>query len=181
MGRATRLSRPAPGGAGRRGLPRPAGSASLRAAPNSGPRQDMPLSQRYELNNPPIVAELVEREVIAIDLERGSYYSLIGPAAQVWSSIVAGRSAQEILAAVVPAPDAGSLEGSLVGFLEVLLAEQLIRRATAQPPSSTPIAPLAPWPTGALRFERFTDMQDLLLLDPIHDVDDEAGWPKPIG
>ena len=25
-------------------------------------------------------------------------------------------------------------------------------------------------------FERFTDMQDLLLLDPIHDVD-ETGWP----
>jgi hypothetical protein len=26
---------------------------------------------------------------------------------------------------------------------------------------------------------KYSDMQELLLLDPIHDVD-EAGWPKPI-
>jgi hypothetical protein len=141
----------------------------------------MSLAQRYELNNPPIIAELVEGEVIAIDLERGSYYSLLGPAAQVWGAIVAGRSAQEILAAVVPASAASSLDGSLLGFLGALLAEQLIRRATAGAPSSIPIAPLAPWSADALRFERFTDMQDLLILDPIHEVDDEAGWPKPIG
>ena len=42
----------------------------------------MTLIQRYELNNPPVIAELVEGEVIAIDLERGSYYSLLGPAAK---------------------------------------------------------------------------------------------------
>jgi hypothetical protein len=28
-------------------------------------------------------------------------------------------------------------------------------------------------------FERFTDMGDLLLLDPVHDVEDEKGWPHP--
>jgi hypothetical protein len=27
--------------------------------------------------------------------------------------------------------------------------------------------------------EVYTDMQDLLLLDPIHEVDEEAGWPSP--
>jgi hypothetical protein len=141
-------------------------------------------TQRYELNNPPMIAELVEGEVIAIDLDRGSYYSLLGPAAQVWSAIVAGRSAQEILAAVVPAPAAGSLEGSLEGFLNALMAEQLIRpTATQSGPAAqlSPAAPLAPWPAEALRFERFTDMQDLLTLDPIHEVDEEAGWPKPAG
>jgi len=27
--------------------------------------------------------------------------------------------------------------------------------------------------------EVYTDMQDLLLLDPIHDVDETVGWPSP--
>ena len=27
--------------------------------------------------------------------------------------------------------------------------------------------------------EKYTDMQDLLLLDPIHEVDDGSGWPTP--
>jgi len=141
----------------------------------------MTLVQRYELNSPPMIAELVEGEVIAIDLERGSYYSLLGPAAQVWGAIVAGRSAQEILAAVVPASAAASIAGSLSGFLEALLVEQLIRRAPGFLAPSAPIESLAPWPADALRFERFTDMQDLLVLDPIHEVDEEAGWPKPLG
>ena len=143
-------------------------------------------TQRYELNNPPMIAELVEGEVIAIDLERGSYYSLLGAAAQVWGAIVAGGSAEEILAAVVPAPGAGSLAGSLEGFLNALLAEELIRPAARSNPAAqsrpaAAVAPLAPWPAEALRFDRFTDMQDLLTLDPIHEVDEEAGWPKPAG
>jgi hypothetical protein len=25
----------------------------------------------------------------------------------------------------------------------------------------------------------YTDMRDLLLLDPIHDVEEQGGWPKP--
>jgi len=141
----------------------------------------MTVIQRYELNSPPIIAELVEGEVIAIDLEHGSYYSLLGSAAQVWGAIVAGRSAQEILAAVVPSSAAGALEESLSTFLQALLAEQLIRVAAVCPEPATPIGPVAPWPAGALRFERFTDMQDLLVLDPIHEVDEEAGWPKPLG
>ena len=30
-------------------------------------------------------------------------------------------------------------------------------------------------------FERFTDMGDLLLLDPVHEAEDEKGWPHPKG
>jgi hypothetical protein len=119
--------------------------------------------------------------VIAIDLDRGRYYSLLGAAARVWGSIVAGQSAHEILAAVRPAPDAGSLDVSLLGFLDALLAEQLIRPVQAEAPAPASPASLEPWSPASLRFERFTDMQDLLILDPIHEVDDEAGWPKPLG
>jgi hypothetical protein len=56
----------------------------------------------------------------------------------------------------------------------------LIRPASGQAPVSAPRASLAPWSPASLRFERFNDMQDLLILDPIHEVDDEAGWPKPL-
>ena len=31
---------------------------------------------------------------------------------------------------------------------------------------------------NAPALQKYSDMQELLLLDPIHDVD-EAGWPKP--
>ena len=133
-----------------------------------------------------MIAEVVEGEVIAIDLDRGSYYSLVGAAADVWGALIAGRSRQEILAAANSAPTPvtanAALAAKLQGFVESLLAEQLIRPAAPQDSAAgTPLAAIAPWSESALRFERFTDMQDLLILDPIHEVDDEAGWPKPVG
>ena len=141
----------------------------------------MSLTERYELNSPPMIAEVVEGEVIAIDLDRGSYYSLVGPAAEVWSALIAGRSGEEILAAADMAHDQVPA-AKLQGFVESLLSEQLIRRAAPQSTgaAATPLAAIA-WSEDGLRFERFTDMQDLLILDPIHEVDDEAGWPKPVG
>jgi hypothetical protein len=139
----------------------------------------MTLAQRYELNNPPMIAELVEGEIIAIDLERGSYYSLQGDAARLWEAIVAGYPAEEILGAVNSPARPADLDSGLRRFIEALLAEQLIRPAAGSAASGEPIAALAPWSSESLVFERFTDMQDLLVLDPIHEVDDQAGWPKP--
>lgn len=141
----------------------------------------MSLTDRYELNSPPIVAELVDGEVIAIDLDRGSYYSLEKETAAVWTALISGRSGQEILAALPAAPEAGRLADELQGFVGALLAEKLIRpSAPARRPEGT-FGAMTPWAAGTLRFERFTDMQDLLVLDPVHEVDEEAGWPKPLG
>ena len=105
----------------------------------------MSLTERYELNNPPMIAELVEGEVIAIDLDRGSYYSLVGAAAEVWSALIAGRSGEEILAAADTAPDQVPA-AKLQGFVESLLAEQLIRRAAPQSTgAAAPPLPAIAW------------------------------------
>ena len=133
---------------------------------------------RYETNNPPIIAEVVDGEVIAINLETGTYYSLAGPAARIWNALAAGHSADEIEGAINPPADAAALRESLAAFLDSLLAEQLIRPVERSAPASA-LLPISPWPEATLRFERFNDMQDLLILDPIHEVD-EAGWPKPL-
>src|SRR5689334_24838754 len=124
---------------------------------------------RYELNSPPIIAEVVEGEVIAINIETGTYYSLVGPAARIWSALSAGHSSDEIVGAVSLPADATALRETLATFLESLLAENLIRPVERTEPASA-LLPLSPWSQEALRFERFTDMQDLLVLDPIHEV-----------
>jgi len=100
-----------------------AGSASLPAILGSQPVTMMHSTQRYELNIR-VDRELRRRRGNAHHLERGSYYSLLGPAAQVWSAIAAGRSAQEILGRRGSNAAAGSLDVSLEGFLNALMAEQ---------------------------------------------------------
>ena len=120
-----------------------------------------------------VVSETIDGEVVAIDLESGRYYSLEGPAARAWEAILAGQDLDGIVDAVaseagVPADEARSDVGV---FLAELEAEGLLLGGNGDGPP-TPGPGRVP-----LVLQRYTDMQDLIVLDPIHDVD-ETGWPN---
>ena len=75
------------------------------------------------------------------------------------------------------------IEAGLGQLLADLVDEQLIvpvvppdeRRTRTQAAAEGPIR--ARLPFEGLGVQKFTDMEDMLLLDPIHDVD-ETGWPN---
>ena len=137
----------------------------------------------YRVNSPHVVHEVFEDgEAAIINLKTGSYYSLDSVGATIWGLIDQGYSTGEIVEDLVQRYD-GSLVaivndvGALVAALQ---AEDLIA-----PVATAEVAPKAGRPTtspatktaySAPAFERFNDMQELLLLDPIHEVG-EAGWP----
>jgi hypothetical protein len=139
-------------------------------------RGAMPENQRYELNKPPVVAEMVEGEAIAINLKTGRYHSLRGLSAVVWNCLLAGHTPGEILGAAGGAPGGG--EASLGQFVDRLVAEGLIRPSIEAAPREK-LQKLESWASGGLAMESFDDMQDMLTLDPIHETDKEYGWPRP--
>src|SRR5262249_5242445 len=65
-------------------------------------------------------------------------------------------------------------------FVASLLDEGLIRPRDGAV-SGQALKPLAAWDAAALKVESFNDMQDMLTLDPIHEIDDDYGWPRPAG
>jgi hypothetical protein len=70
------------------------------------------------------------------------------------------------------------LDGLVEDFVVGLLAEGLIEPCNAALPAEPYQVDAALLANASLppRLVRHTDMEDLILLDPIHDVDD-AGWP----
>jgi len=121
-----------------------------------------------------IHAKVFDDEVVVLDMATGTYFSLRGAAAQVWQLVEAGATPATIRNAFVDG------DGAAVDRVLGDLAESKLLVAD---PSATTDAPGAG--AGSLAFvtpsvEKFTDMQELLLLDPIHDVD-EAGWPHTPG
>jgi hypothetical protein len=101
---------------------------------------------------------------VVVDLHSGTYYSLRGGAAVAWEWAVAGSSVDGIVAA------APQLESTLCQLLD---AQLLV--ATGRAPS--PVVA----PEGAIEpplVEVYHDLEELLQLDPIHDVD-ATGWPRP--
>ena len=131
--------------------------------------------------SPSVIHEAFDDEVVIANLEVGSYYSLAGSGMAVWSGIECGLVLECIVdeIATVTGADRAVVAEEAQKLVDDLLAEELVEEldvATAEEPSrpfDVPVGEFIP-PT----FQKYTDMQQLLLLDPIHDVDD-AGWPVP--
>lgn len=132
--------------------------------------------ERLQVNSSDVVHELVDDEVVAINLSRGSYYSLGGGAADAWAMLVNGTSGEQIASAFSGAPGDTQLEEEVAALLEKLRTETLVVPAEetggngATPPPTLEYRPFT--------FEKYEDLQDYFLLDPIHEVG-EAGWPAP--
>jgi hypothetical protein len=142
------------------------------------------VTERYRVNQPAVIHQTIEGETVIIHLERGLYYSLDEIGAEIWQGLALGSTAAEVsdrLAQRYPAQRA-DVDTSVGMLVERLVAEELIvrgERADGNGSAHDGAAsnPRADGPFRAPRLERFEDLQDLLLLDPIHAVD-ESGWPE---
>lgn len=135
------------------------------------------LEQRYRINTPQVLHEQFDNEVVLVNLENGNYYSLNASGSAILLLIAKGLSPDSIEKRCVDVDAA--LRDQVRDLLTELLGEGLITPCD----DTTFIKDEDETETAALDFstppalQRFTDMQDLLLLDPIHDVD-ERGWPN---
>jgi len=135
---------------------------------------------RFQLNANEVVHELLDGEIIVMHLQSGNYYSLVGSGADIWTQLIAGAPVDAILAQWDGAAtaDAEFIKSETHGFVQQLVDEALIVPAAL---TEGAIALSAPPAGGPRLFEpptiqKFTDMQGLLLVDPIHEVD-SMGWP----
>jgi hypothetical protein len=140
-------------------------------------------SIRFRINTPTVVHETIDGEVVIINLQDGNYYSLEDVGANIWGSIDRGASVGEIIGELDTdyTANRAQIKSAVEQFLVELKQGALIVPDEIEANGSVH-ALRTQVDAEKLQFEapvlnRYTDMQDLLLLDPIHDVD-EAGWPN---
>jgi Coenzyme PQQ synthesis protein D (PqqD) len=136
---------------------------------------------RYRVNRPRVINETIDGEAIMIDLTTGSYYSLDRVGGEVWSLLEASAGVEEIVAELGRRYDAepAEIRRGIDELLQRLVAEELVVPCDdGEPFQAVPAEPLPAErrPFQHPRLEKFTDMQDLILLDPVHEVD-SRGWP----
>jgi hypothetical protein len=135
----------------------------------------------YRVRNKNIVSEIIDEEAIIMDLGAGTYFSADGPGAVIWDGIVCGFEAAQIKQRVRDTFSADPrLNTDFESFISSLLTSQLVDVADG---AALPNADWSmPLPAERRAYEppvlnSYTDLQELALLDPIHDVE-EAGWPN---
>ena len=133
------------------------------------------------VSGPNIVHEDFGDEMVVVNLDTGKYYAFTPVAADLWSHLQGGATVDSLVTGTQLryAGDPTEIERAVLTFLEGLLAEALLLSAAAPPGDGRGALVTGgdKLPFAAPTFEVFSDMEDLLLLDPIHDVD-ESGWPN---
>lgn len=122
-----------------------------------------------------IVCEEMDGELLAIDDLTGTYVSVSGSGTWLWAMLAQGADAASLKQALPPAVHA-DVDQFIAAVEEAGLMVDADTAAAPEPDTAEPDT-AAPDPWVAPGFERFDDLQDLLLLDPIHEVAD-AGWPR---
>jgi hypothetical protein len=141
--------------------------------------------------SPWVTHERLDDEVIAINLETGAYYALDGVAADCWTLVAAGQAPDQIVTTLDGRYDvsADTVRDDVAAFLAALV-EQGLAAETDEPAggdangdgddddddAEVVTADGLTRAYSAPALTRYDDLDDLLLLDPIHEVDD-AGWP----
>jgi hypothetical protein len=136
--------------------------------------------QRFRVNEPNVVFEAFDEEIVLVNLETGNYYSARGTGPEIWLALARGSTPREVAGELAShhSGNPGAMESAVTAFAGQLVESQLLveapDRAEAIPAPTRPISAVSEFEPPIL--ESYSDMQDLLMLDPIHDVD-AAGWP----
>ncbi len=136
----------------------------------------------YRIASPQITSEILDEEVMIINLKNGHYFNISGSGAEIWQLLQQGCSIDQILSKLSQCyrGTPTTFQSHLDDFLKSLQREELIATFTDSPKTidfSTPSLLVSQKDFVPPVLSKYSDMQELLLLDPIHDVDD-AGWPQ---
>jgi hypothetical protein len=134
----------------------------------------------YRIASTEIVSDVIDGEAVVVNLSTGAYYTLNATGAMVWDLLRRGclRAGLHAAACELLSGDVGAVREGCDAFVARLLAEGLI--AVDDDPGAAPAdrPAAAPMPFVPPALVKYTDMEDLLSLDPVHEVND-LGWPHP--
>ena len=131
----------------------------------------------YVVNQSKVLSEELDGETIIINLETGNYYSMNKAGSALWARLVSKQAYQKIcdeLSAHCKS-DIGVFKKSVEDAITLLKNDGLVTegKSTGESGDTTFETSEKFEPVSIVRYD---DMQEMLLADPIHDVD-KTGWP----
>jgi hypothetical protein len=164
------------------------GSAAARDVPKPAAPYEQPKLRIYRMstnvrlraNEPEIAAKVVDGEAIIINVLTGAYYSMDGVGAVIWSLIESGCSNQQITESIAASYGVSQehVRADLERLSSRLLEERIVLIVGGSP---APAVPSLPPPAHAYeppRLNLYTDMEDLLAIDPPLPIERDAHLQK---
>jgi hypothetical protein len=138
--------------------------------------------RRLRTRESDLVAETLSDETLVIDTASGVFFSLRGVASVLWAMLQHPTSEGALRAAVrdhftFTGPGDVDVDEDVDSFVSALLADGLVVE-TDDGTTADPVPVTWPETYEPPVLKKYDDMADLLLVDPIHDVAADQGWPN---
>ncbi len=133
----------------------------------------------YKLNDEKMFFDMAEEQAVVIDSTSGVYFGMNMLASKVFEKLVEGASVVKIAEALKKLPSCPQdIEVALDSFVANLLAYEIIL-SDADVCYDEEIIAEEMWFMEGREFllDSYEDLIDLISADPVHDVDEEFGWP----
>ena len=137
---------------------------------------------RYRTNGPRFVDESVDGEALIMDMVTGTYFTCLSTSTVAWDALKRGVEPGAVASLIARTYDVAlaDVERDLDRFVAELIEEEMLVVWDEAPtvPADPPIDGNGS-PSGAyepMAVERYTDLADLIMLDPVQDVAG-ARWP----
>lgn len=134
------------------------------------------MAEAYVSNAQSVLSETFDDDTVLVNFVTGNYFSLRGAAPVIWSLLQSPTTAERIAAAI--ADDPSIALGDVRTMIETLVAEDCVLTVNIDESKLTDL------PKQSLNgsysppvLETFRDLQELITIDPVHEVDDDGGWP----
>ena len=139
----------------------------------------------YCIQTPEVVSEIIDGEAVMLHRSYGDYFSTDGVGGLIWQWIGEGRSRIQILNMLNARFSASLAEiaTAVDSFFADLVFHKLVREIVEGDESATETL-IEPQTNPEAEFVRptlhvYSDIRNMVLLDPLHDVDENFGWPMP--
>lgn len=128
------------------------------------------------LNEEKMFADITDGIAIVINSETGIYYGMNTLGSAVLENIINGASLENILKALKALPNVpADMEAKLNAFVDELKAKELVIEG-GDDAAEANISTEAVADGFDLSVDEYSDAQELLLADPIHEVKEDTGW-----
>ncbi len=131
----------------------------------------------YKLNEEKMFYDVADGIAVIIDFTTGVYYGMDALSSAVFDALMAGASDESVVNALKQLPGCpADIEELYKSFIQKMLDRQMILGDGVGGACAAFDEALAE--NGfQLNCEDFSEVRDLLMADPIHDVEPEMGWP----
>lgn len=125
------------------------------------------MSTHFRIAGPDVVHEEFGGDLVILNIASGQYFGLNAEGAALWTALAGGQRIDNIAADE-------DTRATVASFAQRLTELALITASDDAPAHTDKAITLTQVP----QIEVYDDLADLIVADPIHDVDAEGGWPK---